>query len=208
MNGKMDRKPNRKKYYDYSSSGYYFITICIKNKLFGFGEISENKMILDECGQITKKCWLEIPNHFPNAKTDEFIIMPNHFHGILIIENPIVGNGHARSNENFKTFVVNRHACSQTKQEQKRERNKNKNRHAIVVRNRHAIIVRNRHACSLRQHQQLPVIIGSFKSAVTKLIHRKYDKNFQWQKSYYDHIIRDESSLNKIRDYIRQNPQN
>ena len=169
----MDRKPNRLKYYDYSAAGYYFITICTKDRLPFFGNIRENKMILDECGQIAKNCWLEITKHFPNTKTDEFVVMPNHFHGILIIDfDP----------ELSKIFVGNRHACS-LQQQQRDETQK-------------------------RQHQKLPVIIGSFKSVVSKLIHRKYDKNFQWQKSYYDHIIRDELSLNKIRQYIRQNPQN
>ena len=158
----MNRKANRKKHYDYSSAGYYFVTNCTKDRLPFFGKIEDDKMNLNECGKIIKACWLEIPDHFPNVKTDEFVVMPNHFHGIIIINDP----------------VGNRHACSLQD------------------------IYKN------RQHQKLPVIIGSFKSAVTKLIHRKYDNDFQWQKSYYDHIIRDESSLNNIRLYIRQNPQN
>ena len=158
----MNRKANRYKGYNYSSAGYYFVTICTKDRLSFFGKIEDDKMILNECGEIAEKCWLDIPKHFPNVKTDEFVVMPNHFHGIIIIDG----------------FVGNRHACS----------------------------LQNTH--ENRQHQKLPVIIGSFKSAVTKLIHRKYDKNFHWQKSYYDHIIHGESSLNNIRQYIRQNPQN
>ena len=169
----MNRKANRKKHYNYSSVGYYFVTICTKDRLSFFGKIEDGKMNLNEYGEIVKKCWLEIPEHFSKIKIEEFVIMPNHFHGIIIIYD----------------FVGNRHACS--------------------LQNNKSDIV---HACSLqnenRQHQKLPVIIGSFKSAVTKLIHRKYDNSFQWQKSYYDHIIRDESSLNKIREYIRQNPHN
>jgi len=71
-------------------------------------------------------------------------------------------------------------------------------------------IVGNGHAYSLHkkpQYQKLPVIIGSFKSAVTKQINQTYAANsFSWQKSYYDHIIRNEKSLQKIREYIRNNP--
>ncbi len=119
-------------------------------------------MILNEYCEIVKKCWLEIPEHFQNVEINEFMVMPNHLHGIIIIND----------------FVGNRHACS----------------------------LQNTH--ENRQYQKLPEIIGSYKSAVTKLIHRKADNSFQWQKSYYDHIIRDESSLNRIQDYIRQNPQN
>ena len=171
----MNRKANRYKGYNYSSPGYYFVTICTRDRLPFFGKIENYKMILNECGEIAKKCWLETTEHFPKIKIEEFVIMPNHFHGIIII-NDFVGNRHACSLQNNKLNIA--HACS----------------------------LQNTH--ENRQHQKLPVIIGSFKSAVTKLIHRKYDKNFQWQKSYYDHIIRNESSLNKIREYIRKNPQN
>jgi REP element-mobilizing transposase RayT len=71
--------------------------------------------------------------------------------------------------------------------------------------------VGTRHAWSLRgddkpQYRALPIIIGSYKSAVSKLIHKKSLPGFRWQKSYYDHIIRDDLSLNNIREYIRNNP--
>ncbi len=158
----MNRKANRKKHYNYSSAGYYFVTICTKDRLLFFGKIEDDKMILNKSGEIVKKCWLDIPEHFSIIKIEEFVIMPNHFHGIIIIDD-FVWNRHARSIQNI-----------------------NEN----------------------RQHQKLPVIIGSFKSVITKLIHRKYENGFQWQKSYYDHIIRNEPSLNNIRQYIRQNPQN
>ncbi len=124
-------------------------------------KIENNQMILNECGKIAEKCWIEIPQHIAHIKTDEFIIMPNHIHGIIIIENDFVGN---------------RHACSL----------QNEN----------------------RQYQKLPVTVGSFKSAVSKLIHQQIQQNFQWQKSYYDHIIRDEKSLFNIREYIIKNPLN
>ena len=71
--------------YDYSSPGKYFITICTKNKIRYFGKIDNGKMILSETGQIAEKFWREISDHFPNIKLDEFIIMPDHIHGILII---------------------------------------------------------------------------------------------------------------------------
>jgi putative transposase len=74
--------------YDYSSPGKYFITICTKNKISYFGEVVNGKMILSEIGQIAEKFWLEIPGHFPNIDLDEFIIMPDHIHGIIIIKAP------------------------------------------------------------------------------------------------------------------------
>lgn len=78
--------------YDYSSPGKYFITIYTKNKIRYFGKIENRKMILSELGIIAEKFWREIPDHFPNIKLDEFIIMPNHIHGILIInrDSPVI----------------------------------------------------------------------------------------------------------------------
>jgi putative transposase len=73
--------------WDYASEGYYFITICTQNKENYFGEIKNEKMNLFDVGNIAEKFWLEIPAHFKNIKLDEFVIMPNHLHGIIIIEN-------------------------------------------------------------------------------------------------------------------------
>ncbi len=70
------RLPN----WDYSDNGYYFITICTKDKEDFFGEIVNNKIILSEIGVITQKCWLEISNHFPFVELDEFMIMQNNLH--------------------------------------------------------------------------------------------------------------------------------
>lgn len=72
--------------YDYSSNGYYFITICTKNREHYFGEITNDKIQLSKIGKIVQKYWLEIPKHFPFVKLNEFVVMPNHVHGILIIE--------------------------------------------------------------------------------------------------------------------------
>ena len=86
----------------------------------------------------------------------------------------------------------------------------NLDEHIMMPNHLHGVvdIVVDRHACPLqcqRQHQKLPVIIGSFKSAVTKQINEN-NLSFTWQKSYYDHIIRNEKSLQKIREYIVNNP--
>ncbi|KKQ27812.1 MAG: hypothetical protein US42_C0005G0037 [Candidatus Magasanikbacteria bacterium GW2011_GWC2_37_14] len=78
--------------YDYSQTGYYFITICTKNKFCYFGEIVGDEIVLNDIGKMATKYWLEIPKHFPFVTLDEFVIMPNHVHGIIIINNnpPIV----------------------------------------------------------------------------------------------------------------------
>ena len=149
------RKPIRLKKYDYSTAGYYYVTICTYNRKELFGYIKDNRMVLNEYGKITEKTWKEIPNHYPNVELDEYIIMPNHIHGVIIINNP-VGDGHARP--------VN------------------------------------------RNNNNLSIIIGSYKSTVTKRINQLNNNSFKWQRFFYDHIIRNDKSLDKIREYISNNP--
>ncbi len=79
-------KSARLKGYDYSSNGAYFITICTKNREPFFGEIIDGEMKLSEMGKIANDCWEQIPQHFPFVQLGEFVIMPNHVHGIVIID--------------------------------------------------------------------------------------------------------------------------
>ncbi|AEL25618.1 transposase [Cyclobacterium marinum] len=73
--------------YDYRKNGAYFITICTKNREHFFGKIVDAPtMQLNELGQITHKYWMEIPNHFPFVELENFVVMPNHTHGILVIK--------------------------------------------------------------------------------------------------------------------------
>jgi REP element-mobilizing transposase RayT len=76
----------RLKDFDYSRPGAYFVTICTQAKLPVFGTIINEKLALNTCGTITESCWLDIPRHYPNARLDEYVIMPNHVHGIIILE--------------------------------------------------------------------------------------------------------------------------
>jgi len=71
--------------YDYSREGLYFITICTKNREDYFGEIKNSKMILSNLGTIADIFWHEIKNHTKNTILHEFIVMPNHIHGIIEI---------------------------------------------------------------------------------------------------------------------------
>jgi len=158
------RKRNRLKNFDYSSNGYYFVTICTKHREEYFGGIINNRVVLNEYGNIVNKYWHEIPKHFNNVLLDIYQIMPNHIHGILIIKH------------NNNSIVGNRHACSLQKKSIR------------------------------RQNELLPNVINLFKSSSSKFIHQTGFNSFQWQKSFYDHIIHHERSLNNIREYIKNNP--
>ena len=86
------RKSIRLGGYNYSENGYYFVTICVQNRWNIFGKIKNQKMILNDIGEMVFKIWNEIPNNYFGIKSDEFILMPDHLHGILVInKNNIVG---------------------------------------------------------------------------------------------------------------------
>lgn len=76
--------------WDYAGDGLYFITICTKNRELFFGECSNNKMKLSTTGAIVQGFWYDIPNHFNNVSLGEFVVMPNHIHGVLSIQKPHV----------------------------------------------------------------------------------------------------------------------
>jgi len=77
------RRSLRLKNYNYSQSGLYFITVCTQDRIELFGEIKNGKMILNDYGRIIQIHWQEIPKHYPDIKLLEYVIMPNHIHGIL-----------------------------------------------------------------------------------------------------------------------------
>ena len=83
--------------WDYSADGYYFVTICTENKECFFGDVKNEEMKLNEIGKVAHKYWSEIPNHFPFVALDEFVVMPNHVHGIIIINKANVETLHATS---------------------------------------------------------------------------------------------------------------
>jgi putative transposase len=81
-----ERRNIRLRKWDYSSEGVYFITICCYNMEIFLGSIDKHRVQLSDIGKTASKFWLEIPLHFPHARIDEFVIMPNHIHGIIILD--------------------------------------------------------------------------------------------------------------------------
>ena len=84
--GKPRRRSIRLRGYDYSRPGAYFVTICTRNSEYLFGDIVDGEMVLNEAGWIARRGWQDIPVHFPHAGLDEWVIMPNHLHGIVTIQ--------------------------------------------------------------------------------------------------------------------------
>ena len=81
-----NRRSIRLKEFDYSQTGAYSITLCTHNRICLFGEIEDGEMVLNDVGRVTEKYWIDIPNHFPHIQLKEYIVMPNHIRGILVID--------------------------------------------------------------------------------------------------------------------------
>jgi len=93
------RKSPRLRGYDYCLSGYYFVTICTKDRMHYFGEIDGGEMVLNDLGRYVLHCRNEIPNYFDHVEIDTFVCMPNHIHGIIVIRNPVGTRIRVRSHQ-------------------------------------------------------------------------------------------------------------
>ena len=105
------RKYNRISGCNYSSDGAYFVTICTMNRKHLFGKIANGAMYLNNFGKIARQYWDEIPNHFDRVIIDEYCIMPNHLHGIIIVghNDRCADNGNSQRNNHLQR---NNHGCS------------------------------------------------------------------------------------------------
>ncbi|MGQ0739992.1 MAG: transposase [Bacteroidota bacterium] len=199
--------------WDYSRPGSYFITICTKNRSHFFGEIKNREMRLNEIGIIADKYWAEIPNHFDNTMLGQFVIMPNHVHGIIIINDP-VETGHALSpNENTQPDgpVTENHLFPRKNilSGEIEPEPDDKTGSVLSSETGHALSLPDTPHFRFRNQgkKSVSAMIGSFKSAVSKFS-RPINNDFGWQTRFYDHIIRSHEDYVRISDYIINNPAN
>jgi putative transposase len=197
---KYRRESTRLQNWDYGNDAVYFITICTAYREKYFGEITTGIMNLSPIGIIATDCWYDIKNHAHNIELGEFKVMPNHIHGILVLN---------RKNNGFINFVDTRralHQQSQSTRNNKTDQNKDqsdKNENNLIP----SELTIGQKRFQNQGKNTVSSIIGSYKSAVTKLAHRA-GFEFAWQSRFYDHIIRDEKSFYRITQYIRNNPTN
>jgi putative transposase len=157
--------------YDYGKNGAYFVTICTKDRVRYFGNIIVERspgiprLKPTQLGITARTNWIKIPEHFPFVTVDEFIIMPDHIHGILII-NKISEPQYLRIQSSTKSSYQNRFGP---------------------------------------QSKNLSSIIRGYKASI-KTFATKNNFEFEWLPRFYEHIIRNEGELNRIRQYIINNP--
>lgn len=181
------RQSIRLKGYDYSQNGWYYVTICTQNRKCLFGEIIENQMQLHEAGKLTQNFWSKIPEHFHEVVVDEFIVMPNHVHGIIVIEK----DGDERRGE----------VSSSTK-------NLSSNGAETAPSFGQRDVSNLGERTSPLRVITLGKIVAYYKYQTTKRINEIYKNPAKklWQRNYYERIIRNEKELNSIREYIVNNP--
>ena len=148
------RKGLRLRQYDYAQAGMYFVTVCTQDRACVFGSVAGNEMRLDELGCLIEASWRALPTQFSNMTLDEFVVMPNHFHGLVVLEGE-KGPG------------------------------------------------------AMNRAPTLGEVVRSFKARCTRscrgAIHGARGVSL-WQRDYYEHVIRNEQDLSRIREYIRNNP--
>ena len=169
--------------YDYAQTGAYFVTICTYDRLCLLGEILGCEMALTRAGQVVLECWNDLANHYSHVETDEFIVMPNHVHGIIVLtdqqrKNPIPDNVGAGFNpDNVRAGFNPDNVGAGLK------------------------------PAPTRRHP-LSEIVRAFKTSSSRRIneHRGSPGVPVWQRNYYERVIRNEQELDSVRQYIVDNP--
>ncbi len=169
--------------WDYGSNAAYFVTICTAGRSHDFGRVVDGEMILTPLGQAAVDCWHAIPDHFPFVVLGGFVAMPNHVHGIIVIDKPGGGGGDGGGDGDVETQNLASLPASQPASQQ------------TTPKNRFG-----------PQSKNLASIVRGYKIGVTKFA-RQHDLPFKWQARYHDHVIRNEGEYERIRKYIHENPQ-
>jgi putative transposase len=178
----------RLKGWDYSTPGWYFLTICVLGKRWSFGSVENDEMKLSRIGRIVYRCWEEIPKHFDNVKLKSFVVMPNHVHGVIDILNVNWKPAYTIDSNIVNNSQVETHHDASLQKLTTRDQNF----YSFIAK---------------KSTQYIPLIIKQYKSAVSKICHER-NFYFSWQPRFYDVIIRDEYQLYFIEEYIKNNPIN
>jgi putative transposase len=174
----------RLKNWDYRNNGAYFITINTENRKHFFGKIINSEMQLTPIGKYAENFWMEIPKHFPFVELGNFVVMPNHTHGILIINN-------------VKSLRCNDSTVNKSLQCNEMDKSLQCNDSTM-----------NQYYSDISPKSgSISTIVRSYKSVVSKHA-RLLNPKFNWQSKFHDHVIRDSESFERIQNYIENNPSN
>jgi len=166
--------------YDYSQCGYYFITVCTQGRRCLFGEIEKGRIILNDAGKMIGRWWNELKNKYANIEIDEYVIMPNHCHGIINIVGT-VGADLGVCHDNILDEQIKKGEGEHTDSPLQ-------GRPIYKMVQWFKTMTTNEYIRNVKQNHWEP-----FEGKL-------------WQRNYYEQIVRDEISLRRIREYIINNP--
>ena len=168
--------------FDYAQDGAYFVTVCVRNRECLLGQVTGGEMRLSEAGRIVQAVWRELPRHYPHVRLDAWVVMPNHVHGIVVLTSADAGgvndgDGVASTRVGLSASVGAGFKPAPTGDD-------GAPRHA------------------------LPEVVRAFKTFSARHINALQGTQGTsfWQRNYYEHVIRNETALNRIRQYIMDNP--
>ena len=177
------RRSIRLRGYDYSQAGAYFVTVCVQGRQCLFGGVVDGMMGLNDAGRMAQTVWEGLPDRFPSIELDTFVVMPNHIHGIILLADASRGRG-----ESCIRPGVNETTVGDQKGDHKDRPYGTLAGTMGRVMQAFKSIVTHEYVMGVRQHVWPPF--------AGRLL----------QRNYYEYIIRDEESLNRIREYIATNP--
>jgi REP-associated tyrosine transposase len=162
--------------YDYAQAGAYFVTIVTKDRASLFGEIVDREVRLNDGGGLVHSVWEELPDHYHGVDCDAFIVMPNHVHGVILL---VDGGGGGLNDVGAGLKPARGLAAGQ-----------------------------NSVRAGLKPAPTLSEIIRGFKTFSARRVNelRETPGVPVWQRNYYEHVVRDENELHRIREYIANNP--
>lgn len=173
--------PPRLQSWDYSSAGAYFVTFVVKGKVCCLSTIESGRLCLSPCGEIVQGCWSELTGQFHLVVLDEIVVMPNHVHAVIFLtgQDKRGNSGRDFTNEGLKGTLIPQGSTNQ--------------------------------GPTLKPMMADPrlvlgKVIRAWKAKSARMIHAADNPFFTWQSRYYEHIVRDEVELNRIRTYIANNP--
>lgn len=177
--------------YDYSSAGAYFVTVCTHQRQCLFGEVEGIDMHLNDLGRMIVWHWQRIPKHFHKVQLDEFTVMPNHLHGLLLIVDKdemddTAGAKHLSQDSGSSSQLIPQNASPLQGSGRAR--------------------LRSRPAGT--PPQSLSAVLQNFKSITARKFNgmRRETGGILWQRNYFERVIRDENEFDRIRKYIIDNP--
>lgn len=179
-----NRKRNRLQGYDYSLDNLYFVTSCVQDRVCCFGHVANGEMILNEYGTIAHQQFIWLNNQYDYVDVPVFVVMPNHVHAIIEIDRTFVGTG--RDLSCLIPFA-----------------DSDGSRPVPTESNPYTDADGSRPVPTIKSLSQL---MGAYKTTVSKQIHLTGFVEFQWQRSFHDHIIGNEKSYHTISNYIENNP--